>query len=834
MVRFLVGLFIFILSIFQAETLKAANQREGFEKDFQIVNHPEEFIPGWSGNELRASSSRIFQSSQGRNASKALAVQPISTFDGKVFIRLNPNMYENPKIQFWARAVRNGSGTRPAVVFYSFEKSLENDPSNWFRLGSENEFANEDQEFRKFEILLPEELSAEPEIFLKLEIRFGSGTGSCARFLMDDFEFGDIEEDLEAPKILRVRGYDNKTIELSFSEKLDPVFSQIQLNYLMGEKEPESAILRQDSLVYLSFEDALDHKGLFDLRVRQIADLEGNFLEDTLVNFTFFDPTNIPYKTLVINELMPAPRDGNDLPNVEYIELLHIGDYPVRVEGVQISNSRNTTTLGNFWLEPDSYTILAPTNQANQFLPFGSVIPVSSWPTLLNSGDRVQLSDRNGKEIDQVSYTTASWKGTEFSGGGYSLEVVNPFLRCDQSSFLLSSRSSFRGTPGQENSVFDLSPDLVKPELLAFEFLNEQTLVLTFSEPLQTLYFPNFLSFQEIIEIDSVGINSDEVTLFFQNPFPENNPVTLKIHGFQDCSGNELEEIEIIIIRPSEAQIGDVMINEVLFNSRTGSPKFVQLINVPNRYLELRDWKLANLDAQGKVNQVRAISDRSLVIPPKAQLAISTDTVQLKFDYPLSSMGLFHQINTLPSYPIAGGTVVLLAPSDELAESFRYSERLHHPLLRDTKGVSLERISLQTPASVMANWHSASGTMGYATPGIKNSQLIEEEFLGNIIQIDPEVFDPEGSNGNTFTSIRYELNEPGWVGTFRIYDMAGRIVAILAQNEILGTSGLYSWTGTNSNGGRVRTGYYILVADLFDLNGNVRQIKKTIIIAERL
>jgi hypothetical protein len=106
--------------------------------------------------------------------------------------------------------------------------------------------------------------------------------------------------------------------------------------------------------------------------------------------------------------------------------------------------------------------------------------------------------------------------------------------------------------------------------------------------------------------------------------------------------------------------------------------------------------------------------------------------------------------------------------------------------------------------------------------------------LGNIIQIDPEVFDPEGSNGNTFTSIRYELNEPGWVGTFRIYDMAGRIVAILAQNEILGTSGLYSWTGTNSNGGRVRTGYYILVADLFDLNGNVRQIKKTIIIAERL
>jgi flagellar hook assembly protein FlgD len=78
------------------------------------------------------------------------------------------------------------------------------------------------------------------------------------------------------------------------------------------------------------------------------------------------------------------------------------------------------------------------------------------------------------------------------------------------------------------------------------------------------------------------------------------------------------------------------------------------------------------------------------------------------------------------------------------------------------------------------------------------------------------------------------LDQSGWVGSFRIYDISGRIVTVLAQNEILATQGLYTWTGTDSQGRRLPTGYYVLLVELFDLQGRIRNVKKTIIIAENI
>ena len=167
-------------------------------------------------------------------------------------------------------------------------------------------------------------------------------------------------------------------------------------------------------------------------------------------------------------------------------------------------------------------------------------------------------------------------------------------------------------------------------------------------------------------------------------------------------------------------------------------------------------------------------------------------------------------------------------------ESFEFNEDLHHPLLRDPKGVSLERISDLTPSTVNSNWQSASGNEDFATPGRKNSQAIDGEFEANLIQIEPEIFDPEGSNGPAFTSIRYELDGSGWVGTFKIYSSAGQLIQTLAQNQLLGTSGLLTWAGTDSTGKLVRAGYYVLVAELYETGGRITVIKKTIVVATRL
>jgi flagellar hook assembly protein FlgD len=111
---------------------------------------------------------------------------------------------------------------------------------------------------------------------------------------------------------------------------------------------------------------------------------------------------------------------------------------------------------------------------------------------------------------------------------------------------------------------------------------------------------------------------------------------------------------------------------------------------------------------------------------------------------------------------------------------------------------------------------------------------LKGEFESNLIQIEPQVFDPEGSFGLTFTSIRYELDQPGWVGSFSIYSASGHLVQILAQNQLLGMEGLFTWKGTDATGAKVRSGYYILLVELFDLNGQLSVIKKGIVVGTKL
>ena len=812
-------------------------QKQDFEEAFWQVNFPEEFLPGWYGNEVRATSSRIFQAAGlGRTGSKALAVQPISTFEGMIWVKVNPGLFENPRAVFFARSVQNGTGNRPATVHYSWGKRLNGDYSEEVQIGLDSEFDNENQEYRRFTLEIPEELIKEEEIFLRIAIRYGPGSGSAARWMMDDFEFGSFIPDQTPPRIQEVKGFDSKSLLVTFSEAVDPVFSILSLAYELEGFNPPKVDLKADSAVVLGFEDDLEIGKNYQLRVQQIPDLEGNFLRDSTLQFTFFDPTAIPEKTLAINEMMPAPRADLDLPNVEFIELIHVGEFEVRLQGVSLSNSRSETMLDDFWLKPDEYLILAPESQAFQFASYGKVLPVENWPTLLNSGDELFLKTRNSQLIDRISYSTSSWGGSDLANGGYSLEIPNPFFACSNSGLLRSSVDPSRGTPGKQNSIFTLEQPGFSPTLERAWFKDSLTIHVEFSSEVFPDLVQERIVFSPILEVDSITfLTEKELLIRLKSPAAENEVYRLKLVGLQDCWKNDLGELEVFpLVLASLPQAGDILINEILFDPRAGDPKFIELRNVTQKFLNLDSLALANLDNAGLPDQERIFGDRGLILPPDGFLAITTDVNQLKTAYSKSASGNFLQIPTLPSYPISGGSVVLLSSKKEIMEKVAYDEELHHPLLRESKGVSLERISPYSPSSLPSNWQSASGAEDFGTPGRKNSQSIEGELLENLIQIEPQVFDPEGSSGPAFTSIRYQLDQPGWIGTFRIYSAAGQLVYTLAQNQILGAQGLFTWSGVDTTGQRVRIGYYVLVAELYEPGGKINLIKKTIVVAARM
>ncbi|GAA0878544.1 lamin tail domain-containing protein [Algoriphagus jejuensis] len=811
-------------------------QRQNFESDFEPTGFPQEFLPNWYGNEVRGSSARIFQASgQGLDGSKALAVQPISSFDGRIWVRLTPDQFDNPEVEFYAKALKNGTGTRAALVFYSWGESIYDEFSVPTQIGADLEFANENQEWRKFTLQIPAELKAESELVLCFEIRYGFGTGTAARWLMDDFEFGDFLRDKTPPQVTATKGYSENSILVQFSEKVDPVFSIFPISYELEGKSPEKAELKNDSLAVLTFFETLEQSKNYPLAIRQIPDIAGNFLQDTSVYFAFSDPTNIPKKALVINELMPAPKADQDLPNVEYIEIFHAGENQFRLEGVRLSNSRTEVDLSEYWIQPGEFLILAPESQAFQLEEYGNVMGVKNWPTLLNSGDQIRLIASSGQKIDWISYATSTWGGSEFASGGYSLEVPNFGFLCSNSDLLKPSKEPMRGTPGVQNSIYDPIPQHTSPILQSVYFLDSLRVRVVFSGSILPEIGADGLDFSSNLSIDSVGFfKENELHVLLKSPAQASQVYEVRIVGLRDCFGDPISGQLKSFVLPELPQAGELIINELLFNPRTGEPKFVEIRNLSQRYLNLENWALANLSSSGVADQIKVFGGLGSMLAPGEYLAITTDANGLHLAYPKSSIDHFLQIPTLPSYPIAGGTVVLLSAKAEIAERFPYSEELHHPLLREPKGVSLERISPDTPASYQMNWQSASGNEDFATPGRRNSQTISGEFEGESIHIEPEVFDPQGSSGLQFTSITYELDQPGWMGTFQIYSASGQLVRVLAQNQLLGASGLLTWTGTDSSGKIVRAGYYVLVAELYDPNGRTSVIKKTIVVATGL
>lgn len=826
--------FLLLALLFLASWGKEMNgfaQTQDFESNFSTVSFPEEFLPGWWGNEVRSTSSRIFQlSGQGRNGSRALAVQPISTFDGAIWIRLFPDTEKTNQVSFWAKSLQNGSGNRPAEVQLSWSASLNGDYADEEWVGDALSFPNATTAFTKYSFSPPQSLAGLPEIFLKIKVKYGAGSGSAARWVMDDFEFGELLLDETPPSINSVLGYASRELLIQFDEAVDPVFSKLPLAYTLEGENPDEIMALTDSSLLLKYEQVLEEGKTYRLGITQIPDLAGNFLKDTVVIFTFFDPSNFAYKSVVINELMPAPRANQDLPNVEYIEIFNSEEKALRLGGLMLSNSRSESVLEEKWVDPKSHLILCPPGASAQLEAFGEVLEVNPWPTMLNSGDVISIRTSAGELVDQLSYQTSTWGGSEFAQGGYSLEVPNPANQCDNSGLLSPSRDPLRGTPGQINSVFrelDAGQNLALEQIF---FRDSLQMILQFNQPLPPSFGRETISISPSLEIDTVAYSeANRWVIRLREPAQFGQLYEVSLVDFQDCAGNRFEQIGLWdLVYARKALAGDLELNEILFNPRTGDPKFVEVANLRDEYLDLSGWALSN------GNQERIFGAEGLIIFPAGFLAITTDTAALRLAYPKSSAGKFFQLPSLPSYPIGGGRVILIDTEAREVDSFAYSEDFHHPIIRDPKGVSLERLRVGSAHSGSEIWVSASASEDYATPGRRNSQEFSGDPVDSWLQIDPEVFDPEGTQGPSFTTFRYRLPSAGWVGSLSIYNSMGGVVTSLAQNQILGAEGIFTWNGTQPAGGRMAPGIYVVVFELWDLDGRSRLIKKTVVVGARL
>jgi len=65
---------------------------------------------------------------------------------------------------------------------------------------------------------------------------------------------------------------------------------------------------------------------------------------------------------------------------------------------------------------------------------------------------------------------------------------------------------------------------------------------------------------------------------------------------------------------------------------------------------------------------------------------------------------------------------------------------MQFPLLIYYDGVALERINPDVSSNDENNWHSAAESVGFGTPGYKNSQFVSNIITDDNIVIEPEIF----------------------------------------------------------------------------------------------
>ena len=555
-------------------------------------------------------------------------------------------------------------------------------------------------------------------------------------------------------------------------------------------------------------------------------------------NFSYQPPDTAQYQDVRINEILLDVNPIISLPEAEFIELYNRSTKTFNLAGWKYSDATTASaTLPAFYLEPDSYVILCRIADTAAFKSYGQVLGLSTFPTLNDGGDEVEIFDATGKLIDKTNYTTTTYQDATKAAGGWSLELIDPATSCGESGNYKASTNPTGGTPGTRNSVFDSTPDTQPPLLQHVQVVAPDQLKLIFSEPLDkaTTLNPALFSVSDNLSITRVSFMEPVLNIILLQLSGNLEPrklYTVQAQNIRDCPGNVISPAAIVTIAlPEAAAIGDVVINEVLFNPRSGGVDFVELVNRSPKYINIQNWRLGNIQPD-TATDTRLITGEALVLGPQQYLVLTTKPEVVRGHYPAAKRETFLPMSTLSAYPDEAGTVTILDANQKIIDRFSYQENMHFDLLEDVNGVSLERISLAGDSSA-SNWHSAASTVGYATPGYQNSQYANLEMARQIFTIEPKIFTPDNDGYNDFTTIRYEAQLNGTVANITIFDAQGREIKRLVKNELLARNGFFQWDGLDERSRKVPMGHYILFIEIFNSSGQVKAYKETVVVGAR-
>ncbi len=649
--------------------------------------------------------------------------------------------------------------------------------------------------------------------------------------------------DVIAPKISSVTVLDSLHISICFDDAIAASQLTITANYSVngGIGSPTLAVNTNGNMcVTLSLASKLINATNYTVTVSGVTDCSSNALSPNTKAFSFYKAQ--PYD-IVINELMPDPDPSINLPNEEYVELKNRTNFSINLKNWNFSSLTNTKKIPDITIEPNGYVVLVGSGVANQFLSnFGIVVyEVVSFPSLLNDGTTLTLSDSNNVVISSVSYSSSWYNDANKSSGGWSLEQIDANNPCGGQSNWHASTHPNGGTPSIANSVAASNTDATAPSVDRVIVIDTDTIAVLFTESLKlsTISNPNNYTFDNGLTtptyVSAVAPDYKKVILKLSSPIQLGTIYNVTVlNGITDCVGNPLINGSTPFALPEAPAPNDVVINEVLFNEPTGGVDFVELYNRSKKTINLKDLRIGSMDTlTGVLEDTEIITEEGYLLFPESYLVLSENGNTVKQKYQTINPKGFYDVNDLPSMNNDADVVTLSDKNMVVIDNLKYTEKMHFPLLVDVDGVSLERIDFNRTTNDKTNWNSASEGVGFATPAYRNSQYLQADG-GSGVSIPNPLFSPDNDGYNDVLNISYKLNEAGIAANIFIYDNKGRQVRHLIKNEQLSMDGVISWNGINDNNEKAPIGIYVVYVELFNLSGKINKHKLSCTLAGKL
>lgn len=576
-----------------------------------------------------------------------------------------------------------------------------------------------------------------------------------------------------------------------------------------------------------------------------IAHLAAASDQDTSNNIAIIPcPVGYAEGSVVLNEIMYAPAGTEP----EWVELLNRRadtlDLAHWMVGDNTPGGRHTISALSRQLLPGGMVVLtrdsAALRQVYPLMPPVS-ISVTGFPSLNNTGDAVVLLDDQLSLMDSVAYLPA-WGGT----GGRSLERLDADEPGNDPANWSTTTDSLGGTPGAANALVTLDNDLAilrfpeqtappgAPVGVTLVVINRgrrndgtYTLRLFDDADGDSLADPGEFIAERAGCVPPLRRDSAAVDVTWETPVSGTHLLVAVLDYTPDgrLSNNTAAASLSIAYAPSS-----LVVNEIMADPVPGRAEYVELLNTSASDVDLRGWTLRGTSG------TEAFPLVGCVLGAGGLHVIAADSSLFR-TYPRlqgAAGGCVTILNGSLGLNNEGDNVVVADPTGSAVDSVRYAQTWHNPGIDDVSGRSLERIRPLQGSNDPRNWSTSADPSG-GTPGAANSIFTVVMPVASSMAVVPNPFSPDGDGRDDFAVVQYHLPLQVSVIRARVFDIRGRLIRTLANNEPAGPNGEMIWDGLDDGRRKARMGIYILLLEAMDdAGGTVETVKGTLVLAGKL